>query len=188
MARLWAFAALAGLIWAGTAAAGDVYVCKGPNGVNSYQNTPCAPGKELKHQTFSDSLGRPPAPPAYREIPPPPPLPENPGRGIGVAGLDVEREAPAGYECTAGRRTWVQTAPCPATYTTGAPITVNGVNQFGQPIHGTGTVAQQAPVQQQELDHDTLCSKVQDGANMGHGWTAGRQSYERTKLRGQLGC
>jgi hypothetical protein len=46
-----AAAALLGLM--GRAHAGDIYVCKGANGVNTYQNTPCPkPASQLQHSTY----------------------------------------------------------------------------------------------------------------------------------------
>lgn len=61
---------LAALLFVGTAHAGNIYVCKGAHGVNSYQNTPCpTPVTQIRHETYDDALARPgipsPAPVSY---------------------------------------------------------------------------------------------------------------------------
>jgi hypothetical protein len=57
--------AVAALVAMGSAHAGDIYTCKGANGVNTYQNTPCATStKQLGHQTYSADMARAPAPSA----------------------------------------------------------------------------------------------------------------------------
>ena len=47
------------LLGAGLAQAGDIYTCKGKDGVNVYQNIPCPkPAEELKHSAYNASMGR----------------------------------------------------------------------------------------------------------------------------------
>lgn len=50
----------------GSAAAGDIYVCKGAHGVKSYQNVPCAQvSDQVGHNTYSNAMARPAQPPSY---------------------------------------------------------------------------------------------------------------------------
>ncbi|CAM5589675.1 DUF4124 domain-containing protein [Rhodanobacter lindaniclasticus] len=46
-----------------SALAGNIYICKGAHGVNTYQNVPCPkPADQIRHDTYDDALGRPGTP------------------------------------------------------------------------------------------------------------------------------
>lgn len=165
--------------------AGDIYVCKGANGVNTYQNIPCpTPSAQLQHNTYDASLARPGTLPPegeqqvqQREVYQAPPT------GTAHSTPQKEPAAPMGYQCTAGRRTWIQKAPCPATYSSSNFVDINGHLMDGTPAHGTGFMPVDKPVQQQQLDRDTLCKQVRAGARVGQGGSSASQSYERNKIK-----
>jgi len=182
-----AAAALLGLM--GQAQAGDIYVCKGANGVNTYQNTPCPkPASQLQHSTYDASLARPGTPPAdgvqqpvqQREL----------YRAPAAGSTDANPPppaAPTGYQCTAGRRTWIQRTRCPTTYTEAQSVDVDGRTIDGQMVTGTGWINIEKPVQQQTMDRDTLCDQVRAGARIGQsGGSDASQAYERNKLKRSL--
>lgn len=183
-----AAAALLGLM--GRAHTGDIYVCKGANGVNTYQNTPCPkPASQLQHSTYDASLARPGTPPAddvqqpvqQREL----------LRAPAAGSTDANPPAPAaptGYQCTAGRRTWIQRTPCPATYQASQLVQVDGhMIDTGRPVSGTGWMESEKPVQQQTMDRDALCDRVRAGARIGQGGGSdASQAYERNKLKRSL--
>ena len=184
-----AAAALLGLM--GRAHAGDIYVCKGANGVNTYQNTPCPkPASQLQHSTYDASLARPGTPPAdgvqqpvqQRE------LHQAPAAGSTYTNPPPAPAAPTGYQCTAGRRTWIQRTPCPATYQASQLVQVDGhMIDTGRPVSGTGWMESEKPVQQQTMDRDALCDRVRAGARIGQGGGSdASQSYERNKLKRSL--
>lgn len=59
MARLCWLAGVAMALGA-PAHAGDVYVCKGADGIDSYQSVPCAAdASQLSHGSYDDSIGKP---------------------------------------------------------------------------------------------------------------------------------
>lgn len=186
--RWFAAAALLGLV--AQAQAGDIYVCKGANGVNIYQNTPCPkPASQLQHSTYDPSLARPGTPPPddvqqpvqQRE------LRQVPLAGAAETHSPPPASAPTGYQCTAGRRTWIQRTPCPATYQASQFVRVNGhMMDTGQPVSGTGWLDAERPVQQQTMDRDALCDQVHAGARIGQGGSSASQSYERNKLKRNL--
>jgi hypothetical protein len=188
MTRWWFAAGL--LASVGLSHAGDIYTCKGANGVNTYQNTPCAkPANQLQHSTYDASLARPgtPArddvqePVQQREVYQAPPARD------AYARPQQSPAAPSGYQCTAGRRTWIQKTPCPATYSTSNFVGIDGHLMDGTPVHGTGFVPRENPVQQQQLSRDALCDQVRAGARVGQGGGSdASQSYERNKLKRNL--
>lgn len=94
--------------------------------------------------------------------------------------------APAAYQCTAGNRTWIQRTPCPATYASGNFVDVDGHLMDGTPVHGTGFMQADKPVQQQTMGRDALCDQVRAGARIGQGGSSASQSYERNKLKRNL--
>lgn len=187
--RWLAAATLLGL--AAQAQAGDIYVCKGANGVNTYQNTPCTePANQLQHGTYDDSMARPSTPPPnelrrpvqQRE------LHQAPLVGTAYNNSSPAPAAPTGYQCTAGSRTWIQRTPCPSTYQDSQLVRVNGhMMDTGQQVTGTGWVDSDRPVRQQTMDRDTLCDQVHSGARIGQGGGSdASQSYERNKLKRNL--
>lgn len=187
MAIRW-MAGAALLLAVGVTHAGDIYTCKGPGGVNVYQNTPCpTPQAELKHSQYDAAMARAPAPPpvAYAGSQ------AMPGQVNAAPPREVQQpvqqqgDATAGYRCTAGRKSWIQFAPCPSTYNAPALVDVDGFTTTGQHVTGTGWVHQQAPVRQTTMDRDTLCAQVAAGANVG-GRTDGDKAYERNKVRRNL--
>jgi hypothetical protein len=164
--------------------AGDIYVCKGANGVNAYQNTPCpTPSAQLQHNTYDASLARPGAGPQeggqqiQREVYQAQPT------GSEHSNPRQEPATPMGYQCTTGRRTWIQKTPCPATYSSSNFVDINGHLVDGTPVHGTGFMPVDRPVQQRKLDRDTLCEQVRAGARVGEGGSSVSQSYERNKIK-----
>jgi len=181
---------VAAAVGVGSAAAGDIYVCKGANGVNTYQNTPCPkPASQLQHSTYDPSLARPGTPPAddvqqpvqQREL----------RRAPAAGSTDANPPppaAPTGYQCTAGRHTWIQRTPCPATYQASQLVQVDGhMIDTGRPVSGTGWMESEKPVQQQTMDRDALCDRVRAGARIGQGGGSdASQSYERNKLKRSL--
>lgn len=98
--------------------AGNIYTCKGANGVNTYQNLPCAkPAEQIQHATYDDALARPgtPAPTAPRDrygtaapahrgmgaaIPPPAALPATTG---GLGSSAYQRGEVQGTRCVNAR-------------------------------------------------------------------------------------
>jgi hypothetical protein len=181
---------LLGLAACWNARAGDIYTCKGANGVNVYQNTPCpTPQAQLRHSRYDESLARAPAPQAgepqavqQRVVQEPPPA----GGHESTAGQGGEAPAPTvAYQCTAGRRTWIQKTPCPSTYSQAAPVNVTGFTASGQHFTGSGFMNQQTPVRQQSMDQDDLCDRVRAGANVG-GNSESSRSYERNKIKRNL--
>lgn len=186
--RWFAAAALLGLV--AQAQAGDIYTCKGANGVNTYQNTPCPkPESQLQHSTYDPSLARPGTPPPDDVQQP---VQQRELRQVPLAGAAETHSpppapAPTGYQCTAGRRTWIQRTPCPATYQASQFVQVNGhMMDTGQPVSGTGWLDAERPVQQQTMDRDALCDQVRAGARIGQGGSSASQSYERNKLKRNL--
>ncbi len=174
----------------GGARAGDIYTCKGANGVNVYQNTPCPPKQaELKHSRYDESLSRAPAAQdtddqvVQQRV-----VQEQPPAGGSASTTRQGGGAPApaaAYQCTAGRRTWIQKTPCPSTYSQAAPVNVTGFTVSGQHFTGNGFMNQQAPVQQQSMDQSDLCDRVNAGANVG-GDSESSRSYERNKIKRNL--
>jgi hypothetical protein len=187
----WAWV-IAFLAVSGVVHAGDIYVCKGANGVNTYQNTPCPkPASQLQHSTYDASLARPGTPPPddvrqqpvqQRE------LHQAPLVGAAYSNSSAAPVKPTGYQCTAGRRTWIQRTPCPATYQASQFVHVDGhMIDTGQPVSGTGWMDSEKPVQQQTMDRDALCDQVRAGARIGQGGGSdASQSYERNKLKRNL--
>lgn len=178
------------LMSARAAHAGDIYVCKGANGVNTYQNTPCPkPVDQLQHSTYNAEMARPGTPPPddvrqpvqQREVYEAPPQ-----VGANTSAPRVAA-APAAYQCTAGNRTWIQRTPCPATYQTSQFVHVDGhLVGTGEPVSGTGVMLNDRPVQQQTMGHDALCDQVRAGARIGRGGSSASQSYERNKIKRNL--
>jgi len=172
------------------ALAGDIYICKNASGSKTYQNTPCATAAAtLKHGTFDPALEQQLA------------APVNQGQQVAVqqrrvssgeAGMQAvsyggaqpsQQDSTAAYQCTAGRRTWVQRSPCPTTYGVGTSEHIEGFTAGGTHVSGTAFGTQQAPVQQNSLNQQTLCDQVNSGAKMGRGLSDTEQSYERNKIR-----
>lgn len=174
----------------GGAHGGDIYTCKGANGVTVYQNTPCpTPQAQVKHSSYDESLARAPAPQegapqvvqqrvVQEQVPA--------GGTASTAGQGGEAPAPTvAYQCTAGRRTWIQKTPCPSTYRQVVPVDVSGFTASGEHFSGGGFMDQQAPVRQQSMDQQTLCDRVRAGANVG-GNSESSRSYERNKIKRNL--
>lgn len=169
--------------------AGDLYVCKQSNGVKAYQDHPCDHTETTIGKSHIRTDPYTPPPPSTHAIAP------------GDVQLQKMRETvqydsssprnytsgsqPApivAYLCTAGRRTWIQSTPCPASYAHSVPTHVEGtipagqyiegINNQGQyvqgytvaPQHvdGAGYAEQQAPVRQQALDRDAVCKRLAD--------------------------
>lgn len=181
---------LLGLSACWSARAGDIYTCKGADGVTVYQNTPCpTPQAQLQHSRYDESLARAPAPQEgelqavqQRVVQEQAPA----GGGANTAGQGSEAPAPTvAYQCTAGRRTWIQKTPCPSTYSQAAPVNVTGFTAGGQHFTGNGWVNQPAPVRQQPMDQEALCASVRAGANVG-GNSESSRSYERNKIKRNL--
>jgi len=179
-----------GLSVAHTVIAGDIYVCKGSNGVNTYQNTPCPkPADQLQHNTYDASLARPGTPPPddVRQPVQQRELHQAPLADAANTGSSPAPIAPTGYQCTAGRRTWIQRTPCPATYQDSQSVDVDGHTIDGQMVTGTGWINVEKPVQQQAMDRDALCDQVRARARIGQsGGSDASQSYERNKLKRNL--
>ncbi|KRE86915.1 hypothetical protein ASG75_01740 [Rhodanobacter sp. Soil772] len=171
--------------------AGDIYVCKGANGVNSYQNTPCpTPAAELQHNTYDAALARPgtqPPPDGAQQPVQQREVYQAPPAGDAYVNSQRSPSAPTGYQCTASRRTWIQKTPCPATYSTSNFVDIDGHLMDGTPVRGTGFMPVDKPVQQQQLSRDALCDQVRAGARVGQGGgSSASQSYERNKLKRNL--
>lgn len=197
------------LLLAGSANAGDIYVCKGASGEKVYQSTPCpTPDKQVDHRKYDPSMARAADGSAgatdriyrssmgsYSE--------QNAsavryGNGTGMSypggSPPVAGEAaapppapPTGYRCAAGNRAWIQQTPCPATYAGSNFVNVDGHLMDGTPVRGTGFMHTDKPVQQQQLDQDALCAQVRSGARLGQGGGSdASQSYERNKLKRNL--
>lgn len=173
--------------------AGNIYVCKGKHGVNVYQNTLCAnAAAQLQHSTFNDDVGRPSAPePAYERMPT-----GNSNNASAAVAVANHRNAPVqqssepvqhAYACQAGNKRWIQSTPCPATYTKSQMVDVDGYSDNGTPMSGTAFVPTQAPVQSQTLDAQQICDRLNHFASTGHG-DAAAQGYERNKLRAKYNC
>jgi hypothetical protein len=198
-----AFLAVSGVVHAG-----DIYVCKGTHGEKVYQSTPCpTPDKQVDHRKYDPSIVRAAdgsagatervytsAASGYGEQ-------MEAGGGYSRSGgvryssgsppvpgeqASPPPAAPKGYRCTAGNRTWVQQTPCPSTYAGSNFVDVDGHLMDGTPVHGTGFMHVDKPVQQQ-LDNDALCEQVRSGARIGQGGGSdASQSYERNKLKRNL--
>ena len=186
--RTWVVAFLA---VSGGVHAGDIYVCKGANGVNSYQNTPCpTPAAELQHNTYDAALARPgtqPPPDGAQQRVQQREVYQAQPAGDAYANSQQGPSAPTGYQCTASRRTWIQKTPCPATYSTSNFVDIDGHLMDGTPVRGTGFMPVDKPVQQQQLSRDALCDQVRAGARVGQGGgSSASQSYERNKLKRNL--
>lgn len=183
---------VAALLLASYAAmAGDIYVCKGSNGVKSYQGTPCANATDqLSRGAYDDSLGREGTPVSAsnsdtQALPVTQTMVQESNPGPGALAPVAE---PAGYQCQAGSRLWVQKKPCPATYTVSKVVDVDGHDQSGNLISGTGTIQQEAPVQSKQMTSDDICDSVHKGVKVAGGSRASDQSYERNKLRNENNC
>ncbi|WP_244754314.1 DUF4124 domain-containing protein [Rhodanobacter sp. B2A1Ga4] len=187
--RWWLVAGL--LVCAGWAHAGDIYTCKGTNGVNVYQNTPCPPKQpQLKHRQYDESMARAPSPQATEPQVVQQRVVQGQAPADGYAntagqGREVAPAPTVAYQCTAGRRTWIQKTPCPSTYNQAAPVNVTGFTASGQHFTGNGWVDQRAPVREQSMDQSSLCDRVRAGANVGGDSEASR-SYERNKIKRNL--
>lgn len=161
-----------------SAEAGDIYVCKGADGVKRFQDVPCAkPAEAAGHQQYDANMARQPAPPAY--VAPPPRAAEPPER-YEASAYEPPPAPPSAYKCTAGRKTWVQMTPCPKTYTVFDPVDVSGYTNTGEHVNGFGTVRRAAPVQQQSLDRSELCTLVRQHVSMGQRRES-LNAYERNK-------
>lgn len=189
MMRWWFAAGL--LTSVGLSHAGDIYTCKGANGVNVYQNTPCPTKQpELRHSTYDESLSRAPAtqdtePQVVQQRAVQEQAPAGAHAGTADQGSEAPPAPTVAYQCTAGRRTWIQKTPCPSTYSQAAPVDVSGFTASGQHFTGSGWVDRRAPVRQQSMDQNELCDRVRAGANVGGGSEASR-SYERNKIKRNL--
>lgn len=183
--------------------AGDLYICKQPNGVKAYQDHPCSHGDAAvgKSQIRTAPYTPPPTKATasddeqhqrVQQIDPP-------------ARDDASSSQPAptvAYQCTAGRRTWMQSTPCPTSYAQSVPMHVSGTVPAGQyvegisdqgqyvqgytvaPQHveGTGYAQQQAPVREQTLDSDAACQKLSDHSiKLKHSGSS--DTYERNLAR-----
>src|SRR5574337_1192049 len=137
--------------FATTALAGNIYVCKGAHGVNSYQNTPCAtPDKQIRHETYDEALARPGTPPPAARVsygadpsvgggrrlddsrmappaPRAPPLPETGGGGLGSSAY--QRGQIQGARCVNARGQVYYTA-------TGCGTSTQWVGTRERPWHG----------------------------------------------------
>lgn len=187
MMRWWFAAGL--LTSVGLSHAGDIYTCKGANGVNTYQNTPCPkPESQLQHSTYDASLARPGTPPpdAAEQPVQQGEVNQAPPRAVADSSAPRQNTPPAAYRCTAGNRTWIQRTPCPATYREGQSVDVDGRTMEGQMVRGTGWIDVEKPVQQQVMSQDALCDQVRAGARIGQGGSSASQSYERNKLKRNL--
>jgi hypothetical protein len=182
----WWLIAAAWLVFASPVLAGNIYVCRGAHGVKTYQNSPCATlAAELKHSAYDDSLSRPgtPVEPSaqsvrQREVY------QEPHVNDASSGRTIAAAAPTGYQCTAGRRSWIQNAPCPATYMDSESVDVTGHTVDGQFLQGSGWMPVEKPVQQKSMDSDAFCEKVRAGARIGQeGGSSTSQSYERNKIK-----
>lgn len=160
------------------ATAGDIYVCKGAHGVNSYQTLPCAnSAHQLRKTEYSDTMARAttPAPAQY-------------GASMPVARLQANAYVPlpraktpppiVGYECIAGARKWIGTESCPSTYVVFEDG--DGTTDSGEMVDVTMT--RHLPVRQVGLDQDEFCSRIGAGERIGQGGDDVDQSYEHNKL------
>lgn len=165
--------------------AGDIYTCKGADGVNIYQNTPCSKvGSQISHNTYNESMAKPSALPLQATAPEQQAgdsFHASPATPTAVA--QAAPQAPSAYQCTAGRRTWVQFTPCQATYTVGGVVDIEGRTSSGERVSGTGFVPTQRPVRQTVLDKDALCDKVRAGTMIAGAGSPSSQSYERNKIK-----
>lgn len=153
-----------------SAHAADVYVCQGPHGTKIFQQEPCPKSTTpIAHGTFQR---QPDAPSPYQ------PMQNNystTGARIYSRARTVAQpvanppQQVAGYICTAGDRKWVQTSPCPPTYTKSVPVDVDGQTISGEHVEGTGWVDLQAPVQQQQQNRAGMCGAMGDpGVHVKH--------------------
>lgn len=173
------------------AVAGDIYICKNTSGSKTYQNTPCATAAAtLKHGTFDPALEQQGAHVdesgqvvvQQRIVT----SASGVARAVNYGGQQVaQQDTTAAYQCTAGRRTWVQRTPCPATFGVGTSEHIEGFTNYGTHVSGTAFGTQQAPVQQNNLNQQTLCDQVNAGAKMGRGLSDTQQSYERNKIKNE---
>ena len=172
--------------FAGLAHAGDIYTCKGADGVNTYQSAPCAnPAAELSHRQYDQGLARSAArstehPGRMPDPSPASPVPAPPAAAYSAA----SRQPTAGYLCTNDKGSWIQLEPCP-TITTRTERTdvYSYVTSTGERVNSTGYAQKPVPIHQRELDQDALCGQVLAGARFGRGLSDTQQSYERNKIK-----
>lgn len=169
--------------------AGDLYVCKQPNGVKAYQDHPCDHAEATVGKGHIKTTPYTPSPTSSEATASEDVQTRTVQQTVQydpTSTRDQTSEAPSAstvaYQCTAGRRTWVQSTPCPASYARSVPTHVEGTVPAGQyvegitdrgqyvqgytvaPQHvdGTSYAQQQVPVRQQALDSDTACQKLSD--------------------------
>lgn len=174
----------------GGAHAGDIYICKGPNGVNSYQNTPCAsPAAQLRHSEYDATLARPGTPPPVTEVERggsvmvPPQVSPPPRQPVQTA----QARPIVGFRCTDDYRSWLQVTPCPTSTSRSELVNVRGtLTTTGEPVTGTAFAPRTVPIQQEALDADAFCGLLGTGVRLGRGLSASSESYERNKIKRNL--
>lgn len=171
------------------AMAAEIFKCRDAAGAITFQQVPCAAGSEVARQQYVPQPDAPheqyvpsrdgPQVAQHAAVPSTAPT-------LGATGI---RPHAAGFACTDGSRTWIQDAPCPSTTTRVRSDFVTGTTTSGQRFNGTVTRRENVPVDSQALDRDALCEKIAKGAaTSSKKRRASDDSYERNKMRRELGC
>jgi hypothetical protein len=182
------------LLISNIALAGNIYKCKGTNGVPIYQNSPCAQAsKTLMHEQYANPVES--APVQQRQANYGNSAPQSAYYGAAPQQYQVQDAPPQqqaqtdGHLCHAGNKTWMQTAPCPSSYTRYDSAPVTGTTFGGTQIHGTVSVPHEYHVEDNALDHDAMCQAISAHVNVGQSRQSSADStYERNKLRSQYNC
>lgn len=189
---------MAGTLFATPILAAPVYKCKGKQGETIYQNLPCPNGTK---------------PVAKGEYAPAPDSPDQYYAAARAANEIRERQAaaadnaivgtsttapsqagsPSAYQCSAGKRIWIQQTPCPATSTRSVADSYHVEGTLvttGEHVSGTATGAHRevVPVQSQSLNKNDACTSLGKGARTTEHGRGGDSAYERNKMRGSLNC
>lgn len=183
-----------------SAHAGEVYKCKDANGHVTFTNIRCPEQSEAQHYG------------SYRNTEDSPDQYSAAGDAAQeIRDRDAERletapsirpssgtrstatSEPAGYQCSAHGRTWVQAAPCPTESSRKVSETVyvrGHLAGTGEPVNGTATRWRDdtVNVQQRGLSRDELCDQMKSGAKTAERGKGSDSTYERNKIRAANGC
>lgn len=170
--------------------AGQIYKCKGPKGEVIFSNIKCPEKSEV--QSVSTYQPSPDSPDQLRAA-------HQEARRIrdrdsavvydqpAQSGTQRAEAAPAGFQCEANGKRWVQSAPCPATSTRRVSDSyhVDGVIAgTGEFVTGTahGSHQETVPVSQKAISRDDLCDSIAKRERVAERGKDADSAYERRKL------